>query len=342
MRGEGAVDCAIKNCSFRHLGGYALDFDKGCQRIQIVGNEIVDIGAGGVRLGETVIRTNAFESCQDNSITDNHIHALGRVYPSAVGVLILQSGRNLVAHNHVHDLYYTAISVGWTWGYQKSPCRENRIEFNHLHDIGQGMLSDMGGIYTLGMQEGTVLRNNVIHDINSYTYGGWGIYPDEGSTGILMENNLVYRTKSAGFHQHYGAINIIRNNIFAFGKEHQLMRTRAEPHVSFRFENNIVYYNSGDLLGGNWEQDQYVMDGNVYFDARPGATPESMRFAGQTLAQWGQRGHDRHSTVADPLFVAPEKDDFRLQTNSPAIKLGFKSIDASRAGIRSEFNHFVQ
>ncbi len=101
-----------------------------------------------------------------------------------------------------HDLYYTAISVGWTWGYQKSPCCGNLIEFNHLHDIGQGMLSDMGGIYTLGIQEGTVLRNNVIHDINSYSYGGWGIYPDEGSaTGIARwRTTSFYRTKSAGFH----------------------------------------------------------------------------------------------------------------------------------------------
>ena len=102
-----------------------------------------DLGAGGIRLGEPAKREDPFEQNHGNVITDNHIHEGGIVYPPAVGVLILQSGQNRIAHNHIHHLYYTAISVGWNWGYQETPCRENIIEFNHLHDIGQFMLSDM-------------------------------------------------------------------------------------------------------------------------------------------------------------------------------------------------------
>jgi len=67
----------------------------------------------------------------------------------------------------------------------------------------------------------------------------------------LIEDNIVYNCKSAGFDQHYGRDNVLRNNIFAFNREYQLMRTRAEQHNSFTMEHNIVYFNQGSLLGNN-------------------------------------------------------------------------------------------
>src|SRR5207249_10831048 len=56
----------------------------------------------------------------------------------------------------------------------------------------------------------------------------------------------------------------VRNNIFAFGRDHQLQRTRPEPHPSFSFETNIAYFDSGELLAGDWSNDNYQMDWNIY------------------------------------------------------------------------------
>lgn len=49
---------------------------------------------------------------------------------------------------------------------------------------------------------------------------------------------------------------------------------------------------------------------------------------------WQAEGWDRHSLVADPLFVDWPNGDFRLQPASPAFKLGFQVIPVDRIGIR--------
>ncbi len=124
---------------------------------------------------------------------------------------------NRIAHNHIHDLFYSGISVGWSWGYGESVARDNAIAHNHVHDVGQGLLSDLGGIYLLGVSAGTTVRNNLVHDVRRYHYGGWGIYPDEGTSHVVIEDNVCYDTDSQALHQHYGRENLVRNNIFAWG-----------------------------------------------------------------------------------------------------------------------------
>ena len=330
LEATGADQLRIEKCNFSQLGGYAVWLGRGSKHGTIVTNQIFDVGAGGIKIGETVQRPNEADQNFDNEIADNQIHNLGIVYPSAHGIWVGQSSRNTISHNDIHDLFYTAISVGWTWGYAKNQCNHNIIEFNHLYNIGKGVMSDMGGIYTLGAQEGTVIRNNLIHDVNAFTYGGWGIYPDEGTSDVVIENNIVYRTKSAPFHQHYGANNLVRNNIFAFGIEYQLMRTRAEDHLSFTFDRNIIYFDSGLLLGSNWTGSQFKMTHNIYWDAR--RLP--IRPAGKSWSDWQASGQDEGSIIADPLFVDPASGNFKLSPKSPAWKMGWKAIDMSTVGPR--------
>ncbi len=328
VQAEWAQDCAIEQCAFTRLGGFAVDFGSGCQRDRIEGNDMFDLGAGGIRLGDTDMgRANSFPT-RRNIISDNHIHDIGRVNLPGVGILVFLSGQNLIAHNEIDHTDYTPISVGWSWGYAPTPAGGNIVEFNHLHDYGRGLLSDMGAVYTLGVQSGTIVRDNLIHDASVFGYGGWGLYTDEGSSGIILESNIVYHCQSAGFHQHYGESNIFCNNLFAFNQEAQLARTRVEKHLSLSFSNNIVIFNTGKLLTGNWGDD-LAMDHNLYFDTRATNSPLPAE-----LAAWQKRGHDLHSIIADPEFKNAARFDFRLARRSPALQIGFHPFTLRDAGPR--------
>lgn len=326
----------FENCEISHTGGYAVWFRDACSGCSLNHSHLHDLGGGGVRIGNIKV-TDDKTLTHHITVDDCIIHHGGRMYPSACGIFLAHAADCSVTHCDIADLYYTGISAGWVWGYQHSPSKRNRFDYNHIHHLGWGVLSDMGGFYGLGRAEGTTVSHNHVHDVASYRYGGWGLYTDEGSTGVTMENNLVYDTSEAGFHQHYGKWNQISNNIFAFGRNAQIQRSRPEKHASFAYERNIVVYDIDTLLHGtwyNWEPGTLEMRNNLYW--RVGGLP--VKFLDGDLAAWQKKtGRDEGSIIADPLFADVAKRDFRFKNGaeSPALKLGFKAFDFTEAGVLS-------
>lgn len=335
-------DIDFTDCRFENISYTAVKFDKGAQNCDITSCMFNEIGANAIFInGDYVVPATT----RNINVRDCHISYYGRIFSNAIGILLTHAYDCDLVNNEVHDGWYTGISVGWSWGYAEHPTNKINISNNLIYNIGNGWLSDMGGIYTLGVQPETVISGNVIYNVGcdegAYGYGGWGIYLDEGSSGMLVENNLVYDCSSETFHQHYGRDNIIRNNIFAFGGEGAFIITKNEEHNSLTATNNIFVTDDAPMYAFEVREDWFVDDSNLYWDYDRGGkvlSGSNMKIGERdSLVIIKTRGYYNNAMFEDPLFKDPQNRDFTLAENSPALEIGFKPFSYN-AGTLTKFN----
>lgn len=349
---QNAKDFHIKNCEFKDIAACSVFLGKAVQNASVESCLFQNIGAQAVYVRGENIDVNDPAVTKNITITNNQISDYGKVYYNAVAVLIIHANSVDITHNEIHDGYYTAISVGWVWGYAYSVCYNNKICDNLIYNIGQGWLSDMGGIYTLGNQPGTVISGNVIHNVSADPeeggYGGWGIYLDEGSSYILVEKNLSYACGSDAYHLHYGSHNTVRNNIFALSGDSQVRIASAPERCTPEdgSQKTVDLYNNIILTDKKTRALSYIRNENtmeeynnlywdlskdkdIYFDMDD--QPE--RSMGIRTAV--RKGIINNPIVKDPMFRDAANFDFELSSDSPAIKAGFEKWDYSEAGTLS-------
>lgn len=328
----GSSEINFTDCRFENISYSAIKFDKASENCDITSCLFNEIGANAVFInGDFVVPATT----KNINVKDCHINKYGRIFNNAIGVLLTHAIDCEIANNEIHDGWYTGISVGWNWGYTDNPTNNIKITDNLIYNIGNGWLSDMGAIYTLGIQPDTVVSGNVIYNVGCdegrYGYGGWGIYLDEGSSGILVEKNLVYDCSSQTFHQHYGKDNLVRNNIFAFGGDGAFIITKHEEHNSLTLSNNILVTKNAPIYSFGVDSDWFVDNGNTYWDYERGGNVSS----GHSM-DLGERklivamtvlGYYNNAVFADPLFKDAENRDFTLALNSPAFETGFEAFE---------------
>lgn len=329
------------DCRFENISYTAVKFDKASENCNVTSCMFKEIGANAVFIhGDFVVPATT----KNINVTDCHINKYGRIFNNAIGILLTHAIDCDLTNNEIHDGWYTGISVGWNWGYSANSTNNIKICDNLIYDIGNGWLSDMGAIYTLGIQPDTVISGNVIYNVGCdegrYGYGGWGIYLDEGSSGMLVENNLVYDCSSQTFHQHYGKDNVVRNNIFAFGGDGAFRITRNEEHNSLTLTNNIFVTDNATMYALTTEKDWFVDDANTYWDYKHGGnvySGDSMGFSERkSMVIMTARGYYNNAVFANPLFKDAENRDFTLALNSPALETGFVPFEYT-AGTKTLF-----
>jgi hypothetical protein len=310
------------------VGGYALKVASGAA--QLVGNELADLGAGGIVVPNTALT--------GHRISRNEVHDYGRLFHDAIGVITKQAGWTRVTNNRVHDGNYMGIQVGWSWTDAATAAHDNLVQENEIHHVMEEQY-DGGGIYLNGFQPGTIVQANWIHDVvrtsNHLPDNHWhvGLYLDEGSSGILMRGNLVCDVTVGLLIHHplktttqpgYRLPSVVESNIFV---NPDAIGLAAHQYPKAILRANVVAWTeipSGpvDLISSPTDRGvesyyPYRSDFNL-FDTRLVTVNASTSLAAQR-----KRGKDLHSMVADPLFVDPANGDYRLRSESPALTLGF-------------------
>lgn len=248
---ERAEQCRFVNGSIMHTGGSAIWLGSRCDDWVFAGNIVSDIAGNGILIGEDRGRridgrywwqAAPQQVAKRNIVKNNLIEHCGQLFYGAVGVWVGMAEQTTIANNEIRHLPYTGVSVGWMWNSTPTPCKGNRVERNHIHHVMQ-ILSDGGGIYTLGRQPGTVLSGNVIHDVptNLGRAESNGMFLDQGTSEMVIENNLIYAVSRSPLRFHQALENLVRNNILVTGQGTPIVRYNAtEPRRITLTDNEVI------------------------------------------------------------------------------------------------------
>ena len=96
------------------------------------------------------------------------------------------------------------------------------------------------------------------------------------------------------------------------------------------FERNVVSFCRESALGEFSGPASCEWRGNTWWCTMG---PVKMDLKGTSFADWQALGRDADGVAADPQFVDPARDDYRLKPTSPAFACGFRAFDPARAGL---------
>lgn len=217
-----ADSIGFSSCTFSHIGATAVDLAYAVSSSDISSCVFTDIGGTAIMagwFGEQGFETHipykpAIDSdmCNRltiarNTITDAANEDWGCGAVSAGYVRDTDISGNTISH-----VNYSGICVGWGWTAHESGMRNNRITDNSISDYAR-QLYDVGGIYVMSNQPGSVISGNTISMPYPAPYAtndrAFCIYFDEATDGYTVSNNKMPE-ESYGYNKPGKNLRIIR------------------------------------------------------------------------------------------------------------------------------------
>ena len=372
LRFRGAENCEVLECRFTNSGGSAIRLDLYAQNITIKNNMIDFVGHMGILLCGYGPGTKDVN--KNNTITNNVIHHVGAVMKMGAAIFIWQSGSNIISNNLIHHVPRKAVgicgirvpilqkrnidfdegskTIRWneideaieekgTFWQRYTPflhAKNNIVENNEVYRALEE-LADGSALNVSGAGEGNIMRNNFAHHITSHASGV--MRTDDWQRGTTFENNIIYMANVSGIvHKGY---NHIVNNILVDCSSKESIRFASYPdevadygskiqnNIFYESLNAIKYYNiSYRASEGISKPEDCDADTNIFYCA------QNVEQAEKFVESKRKDGIEKNSIIADPLFEDVANANFKLKPESPALKLGFKQIDMSKIGLKTD------
>lgn len=363
---EGARDCTIRDCWFDAVGGNAVFMNNYNRGNVVTGCKFTESGDSAICFVGSLELTNGTqrEFPYECRATNNLIHECGTFGKQIAGVYISRAKRITVGHNLMYNLPRAGICIGdGTWG-------GHVIEHNHIHDtvletgdhgpfnawgrdkywcLSQSHMpytkhrSHDAGMVRIDAMEPVIVRHNFFEEKS-----GWGLNLDDGASNYEIYNNLCI---GVSMKLREGAYRTVYNNIWANSAVSPAIHVGNEYNHD-RYFNNITVMLDGDIYSviappsnGPWLEEvnkNCFHSGSGKFSAsvseirgEEGWPPRDERK--YSLDEWRKLGFDKDSVFADPMFVDPKNNDYRVKPESPALKLGFQNFDMNDFGLTKDF-----
>jgi len=330
----GGMRNRIAGCTFENLGTFAVSIEGGIKN-GVNSCDISETGEGGIILkgGDRKNLTPA-----GNFAINNHIQKYNRWVRTYRPAIHIYGVKNIVSNNLIHNAPHNAILLHGN---------EHIIQYNEIHNVCNET-SDAGAFY-MGRdwtERGNKIRYNYFHDISGTAkgIGTVAIYLDDWASGTTVYGNICYKT-DFGVLIGGGRDNIIKNNIFLFCKPAVHIDSRGKGWASKYFDGTnttlkdrmnavnfdqppysekypellTLYDDEPDVAKGNLVT-LNISYGGRWLDLKNGLTAEIVKIKNNLVN-------------INPRFKNLKNRDFRLDDNSPALKMGFEPIPVNQIGL---------
>jgi hypothetical protein len=324
----------ISGCTIRNVGNEGVSIQGGT-RHTVAACDILDTGDGGVSLSGGDRQTLT----PGDHLVDNCRFERQARWSKCYAPAILMNGVGLRAsHNLIQEHPHCAILFNGN---------DHVIEFNEIHHIALET-GDVGAIYT-GRDytyRGNRIRYNFIHHTGGVGMGSMGVYMDDCVSGTEILGNIFYKVHWAAF-LGGGRDHRVENNVFV--ECDPAVRVDGRGLDRSPVWHNMVY----DTMRKNLAavpQELYrkrypdIIALDPLYAVDKGIPPENNRVVHNVcVGKWLEVGWHANTNwlevrdnfiSGDPLFVAPDRMDFRLRKESPAWKTGFQAIPVDKIGLQ--------